>query len=195
MQVRPRGKSYPGCRDFFGGHVTVTGELLGCLLGVPFDLQEIVTKAAVREANEELRLHTTAARLPLDIDASALIQVGGLGDFPCEIEGNRERSTLFLFPVPEDCILAPMDDIEGRFVSVETEFFTLDEVRDHYARHAQDTAAARTANYDTNKREWQFADGAGRILANTALTARALGAINALAARSFKTGSDGLITR
>jgi len=186
MQIRPPHKSYPGCRDFFGGHVSLTGDIFGCLLGVPFDLARIVAAAAEREANEELRPHTTADRLPIDIDSNALVRVGGLGDFPCDIEGNRERSTLFLFPIHQDCVLAPMDDIEGRFVSVETEFYTFDEVVARYQTHPQNPSVARTSDYDTNKRGWQFADGAGRILADASLAATARGAIAALTADSFR---------
>jgi hypothetical protein len=183
LQIRPLRKSYSGCRDFFGGHVSLTGHVIGCLLGIPFDLEKFVTDAATREANEELRLHTLPDRLPCDIAPNSLVRVGKLGDFPCDIVGNRERSTVFLYRIPDNGTLAPMDDIDGRFVPVETEFHTFEEI---VARHKQNPqknpTTTRVDSYEANKQNWQFADGAGRILSDEHLTEMVRTAIVGLAA-------------
>src|SRR4051812_21126105 len=65
IQVRDPKKSFPGCRDIFGGHVTLDQAFWPLLLGTGFDLLKIVLTAAVREANEELRVRNTSNGYPL----------------------------------------------------------------------------------------------------------------------------------
>jgi hypothetical protein len=85
IQIRPERKSFPGCCDIFGGHVTLDAALFSGLLGEPIDLERVVLLAAVREANEELRLIDTRGSTPHQhvVIEDELIRVGELGEWPC----------------------------------------------------------------------------------------------------------------
>lgn len=146
LQIRPEGKSYAGCRDFFGGHVTLGKEFWAFLVGQEFDLKPIVWSTAMREANEELRM-TREDGYPEIITKEHLTIIENIGSFPWIGKQTVERSTLFIVKIPHNCLIHPMDDVNGKFVPVKTEFLILDEVLEKY-----------------RKNEWKFADGAERIL-------------------------------
>lgn len=101
--------------------------------------------AAIREANEELRMIREDG-YP-EVVKEHLLIIGDIGDFPWSGRQNVERSTLFVVKIPRGCAIHPMDDIKGIFKPVETEFLTLDEVLEKY-----------------RKKQWNFADGAERVL-------------------------------
>jgi hypothetical protein len=179
IQIRPERKSFPGCCDIFGGHVTLDAALFSGLLGEPIDLERVVLLAAVREANEELRLIDTRGSTPHQhvVIEDELIRVGELGEFAWPASDNREFSTLYLVPIRDNCVPAPMDDIDGRFVPVETETLCPEEIAEKYSSSKQEAMYSRRVaadrGYKRNREEWQFADGAGRILTNPALWRRA----------------------
>lgn len=145
VQIRPKGASYAGRHDFFGGHVCLDEEFWGLLLGEEVDVKSLVWLTAMREANEELQV-TRADCHPEIITEQHLTIIGKIGDFPWNGIHNVERSTLFLVKIPKGCSIHPMEGAGGRYVRVETEFFTLNEVMDKFEDH------------------WDFADGAERIL-------------------------------
>jgi hypothetical protein len=190
IQIRDRRKSFPCCRDIFGGHVTVNQEFWPFLLGAPFDLSKIVIAAAVREANEELRVHKQNISHPYIITEKDLRQVGGIGEARWNGKGNVERSTIFLVPIRDDCVINPMDDIEGVFVPVETERVDWRILRSYFMNNKQyaykDRERAKEAGCDQNKETWQFADGAARILKDETLFETVLAAVDALADDKFK---------
>ena len=146
IQIRPEGKSFAGYRDFFGGHVTLDKEFWAFLIGQRFDLQFIVWSAAIREANEELRMIREDGYTEI-ITKEHLVIIRDIGDFPWSGQQNVERSTLFVVKIPHGCLIRPMDDVKGIFVPVKTEFLTFDEVLEKY-----------------RKKQWNFADGAERVL-------------------------------
>lgn len=144
VQIRPEGASYAGYHDFFGGHVALDKEYWGLLLGEKVDVTALVWSTALREANEELRMINPDG-YPEIITKQHLTIIGDIGDFPWNGIHNVERSTLFLVKIPRNCSIHPMEDVGGRNVKVKTEFFSLNEVMDKFE-------------------EWDFADGAERIL-------------------------------
>ncbi|KYK28437.1 MAG: hypothetical protein AYK19_05725 [Theionarchaea archaeon DG-70-1] len=145
VQIRPKGASYAGRHDFFGGHVSLDKEFWGLLLGEEVDVTSLVWSTAMREANEELQV-TRADCYPEIITEQHLTIIGKIGDFPWNGIHNVERSTLFLVKIPKGCSIHPMEGAGGRSVRVKTEFFSLYEVMDKFEDH------------------WDFADGAERIL-------------------------------
>ncbi|MBU7018473.1 MAG: hypothetical protein HXS44_13260 [Theionarchaea archaeon] len=146
VQIRPEGKSFSGCYDFFGGHVDFGREFLGLLVGEKFSISTIVWSAAVREANEELRIRRNDG-YPEVIAKEHLAVIGNIGDFSLSWDTNIERSTLFLVKIPEKCSIYPMEEVDGRFIRVETESLFLNEILEKY-----------------DNGQWSFADGADRIL-------------------------------
>jgi 8-oxo-dGTP pyrophosphatase MutT (NUDIX family) len=146
VQIRPEGKSFAGCYDFFGGHICFDREFLGLLLGEPFDLSRIVWSAAVREANEELQVRREDG-YPEIITHEHLAIIGDIGDFPLSWDQNVERSTLFIVKIPEKCSIYPMEEVDGRVVRVKTESLFLNEIQKKYVTG-----------------QWRVADGADRIL-------------------------------
>ena len=80
IQVRDARKSFPCCRDIFGGHVNLDSEFWALLVGQPFDLSRIISEAAIREANEELRMCRTDNSHPHIITSRDLHQVGRIGE-------------------------------------------------------------------------------------------------------------------
>ena len=147
VQTRPAGRPAAGHHDFFGGHVGLAPEMLGILLGQPANLESIVRAAALREANEELRL-VRGDGSPAMVAPGDLVMVDRLGAFLWDDRrGNVERSTLFLVPVPDGCALHKIDLIEGRAVAVEVTALGLDDL---------------LAKYRTGA--WSFDGGAARVL-------------------------------
>lgn len=146
LQVRPEGKSFAGCYDFFGGHVSLDEEFWKILMGGKVDLHSIVWSAAVREANEELRV-TKKDCYPEIITREHLAIIGDIGDFLLSWDQNIERSTLFLVKIPRGCFIHPMDDVKGKFVKLRTEFLFFHEIQEKYITG-----------------QWNFAAGADRIL-------------------------------
>ena len=173
IQVRDKEKSFPCCRDIFGGHVNLDSEFWSLLLGQSFDLSQIVSEAAVREANEELRMCKTGNSDPYIITSRDLHKVGEIGEARWKGKGNVERSTIFLVPIPDNCVIRPMDDIEGIFVSVKTQTWNWKQLRKKFLGNPQyacyDRTKACEAGCRENKQKWQFADGAARILDKEAL--------------------------
>ena len=146
VQIRPEGKSFPGFYDFFGGHVDFGREFLGLLMGEKFDLSSIVWSAAVREANEELGIRRDDG-YPEIITKEHLSIIGDIGDFSLSWDTNIERSTLFLVKIPNKCSIYLMEELDGKFIRVETESLFLHEILEKYVTG-----------------QWSFADGADRIL-------------------------------
>ena len=190
IQLRDRKKSFPCCRDVFGGHVTLNQEFWPFLLGRPFDLPKIVLAAAVREANEELRVCSKGTGHPYIVTEKDLRQVGSTGEARWNGKGNVERSTIFLVPIRDNCVVHPMDDIEGIFVPVETEPVDWQVLRTYFLNNQQyafeDREKAKEAGCEQNREKWQFADGAARILKDERLFKMVLAAIDALADDDFK---------
>jgi len=184
IQVRDARKSFPCCRDIFGGHVNLDSEFWSLLLGQPFDLSQIVLEATIREANEELRMCRTDNSYPHIITTGDLHQVGKIGEARWNGEGNVECSTIFLVPIPDNCLIRTMDDIEGIFVPVDTETWNWEQLRRKFLSHPQyaylDRTQAAAAGCEKNKRNWQFADGAARILDNETLFKQVAKAIKQL---------------
>lgn len=146
VQIRPEGKSFAGCYDFFGGHVDFGREFLELLMGEKFDLSSIVWSAAVREANEELRIRRDDG-YPEIITEEHLAIIGNIGDFSLSWDTHIERSTLFLVKIPKKCSIYPMEELDGRYVRVKTESLFFNEIQEKYVTG-----------------QWSFADGADRIL-------------------------------
>jgi len=146
IQTRPEKKSFAGFRDFFGGHVTFNQDFLPLLLGQEFNLESIILSAAIREANEELRI-VKEDGYPEIVTKELLTMIRKIGYFSWDGKENVERSTLFLVKIPHSSLIRPMDDIDGKFEPVKTEFLTFEDVFERY-----------------QKKQWQFADGAERIL-------------------------------
>lgn len=147
VQTRPIGKSCAGMRDFFGGGVCLEKESWGFLLGRPLGIQSLFLSTAIRETNEELRMADSGGLLEFlntENVNNYLFQIENVGSFPLRRE---QRSTLYLVRIPRGSSINPMDDVHGKFVAVKTEFHSLDAILQKY-----------------DKQEWQFADGAGRVL-------------------------------
>jgi len=188
IQVRPKRKSYPGCRDGFGGHVTLDSSFWPLLTGMPFVPEQIILDAGVREANEELRMRNTENDYQHIVTEEGLRRVGKVGIFVHNGKANKERSTLYLLPIPPNCKCYPMDDIEGRFVKVETECHALDYLREQYLSHKDipfSNADTLEEQYDENKRNWKFADGASRVFDNDDLFHMVQEAIQQLQSSDF----------
>ena len=167
VQVRHREKSFPGCRDIFGGHVTAGSQFWTLLLGQGLGIDELVLASAVREANEELRVQREDGT-PRILDGRDLWRVGKTAEATWDGQGNVEKSTVFLVPLRDGWAVWPMDDIRGRFERVETAWEELEylgvQFRQHeqYALHSREKAEEQ--GYQRNKEAWQFADGVGRLL-------------------------------
>lgn len=159
VQTRLPQATFAGYRDFFGGHISLDKEFWPFVIGGQFSLKSIVWSAAIREANEELRM-TNAKCHPVIVSRRHLRLVGQIGDFAWSGPTNVERSTLFLVKIPSRCSIHPMDDPKGRFVPVPTAFHLLDDVLAHYTSGT-----------------WQFADGAERILQRLTTSATLLGKV------------------
>jgi hypothetical protein len=190
IQIRDRKKSFPCCRDVFGGHVTLNQEFWQLLLGEPFELSQIVLTAAVREANEELRARTRETSDPYVMTDKGLRQVGGVGKAGWDREGNVERSTIFLVPIPDNCVTHPMDDIDGVFRPVKTKLVDWQSLRTNFLNNKQYACESREkaqeAGCNQNRMKWQFADGAARILKDEGLFKMVLVSIDALTDNDFK---------
>jgi len=190
IQVRYKIKSFPGCRDIFGGHVELDQEFWPFLLGSPFDLKKIIVTAGAREANEELRIINSKTGYPHILQEKDIHQVGNIGEFKWESSGNFERSTLFLVPIPNNCITYPMDNIEKIFYPVEKESQSFIEINHMFHNHPQyaykDRVIAKKAGYEKNKANWQFADGAARFLENKNLSEKITQAIDNLPSEVFQ---------
>jgi len=189
IQVRPERKGFPGCRDIFGGHVTLDQEFWPLLLGVNFDLPSIVLSAAVREANEELRIRNLTTNYQYLIRENDLHKVGAVGEFQWNGEGNVERSTLFVVTIRENCAVYPMDDIDKVFVSVEKDIQSLDDLRRKFLENEQysykNKKKAEAEGYAKNKANWQFADGAARVLTDNVLFSKLFEVVYNLPAEVF----------
>jgi hypothetical protein len=191
IQVRDARKSFPCCRDVFGGHVALDERFWPFLLGQPLDVGEIVHAAAVREANEELRgMFIKDGQInPWILTEKHVRRVGDIGQAQWNAVGNVERSTMFIVPIPKNGSIHPMDDIDGVFVPVETEELDWDRVRSVFQAHEQyayqDRTRAKQAGYEDNRKRWQFADGAARILLNDRLFQCVAQGINNLSEDDF----------
>ena len=191
IQLRDPRKSFPCCRDVFGGHVALDQEFWPFLLGQSFDLCDIVQTAAVREANEELRgMFVKDGQIhPWILTDNDVRRIGDVGQAHWNAQGNVERSTMFIVPIPKNGSVHPMDDIDGVFVPVETETLDWDNVQsafqanDQYAY--QDRTRATQAGCEENRRHWQFADGAARILLDDTLFQCVAQGINRLTENDF----------
>jgi hypothetical protein len=139
-------RSWPGYKDFFGGHVSLDKDFWPFLLGNPFDMEAIILSSGIREANEELRMLDNAGN-PAIIDSSYLTRFQSIGDFKWNNNSNFERSTLYLIKIPQNYSIHPMDDVDNIFEPVVFEFKSLDEIITIY-----------------REKSWKFADGAERIL-------------------------------
>ncbi len=173
IQIRDARKSFPGCRDVFGGHVCVEAEFFTLLVGQPFNLTELILRGAIREANEELRMQNSTTGFPRDLQPEDLQMIGGIGEAKWSAPGNVERSTIFLVPIPNSHRIHPMDNDHTEFFPVSTQSWTWEDVREHFRNHAQyaykDRAIANNAGFESNKNGWQFADGVARVLENDRL--------------------------
>jgi len=93
---------------------------------------------------------------------------GSIGEARWNGKGNVERSTIFLVPIRQNCIIQPMDDIDGVFVPVESEAVDWNVLRRNFVQNEQyactDREKAKKAGCERNREKWQFADGAARIL-------------------------------
>ncbi|OHB63689.1 MAG: hypothetical protein A2Y77_17965 [Planctomycetes bacterium RBG_13_62_9] len=191
IQVRDWRKSFPCCRDVFGGHVAMDKEFWLLLMGVPFDLPELVMAAAVREANEELRMCNKNTGHPCILDEKDLRRVGAIGEAQWTGKGNVERSTIFLVAIRQECCIHPMDDIEGVFHPVKTQDVDWQQLRRRFRENKQyaceDRERAKKVGCARNKKEWQFADGAARILKDKRLFDLVSAAILGLSDRDFAT--------
>jgi 8-oxo-dGTP pyrophosphatase MutT (NUDIX family) len=189
IQIRHERKSFPCCRDVFGGHVSLDAEFWPLLLGQSFSVEGIVEAAAMREANEELRLQRGAAYEPYDVARDRLYQVGATGQARWDGPGNIERSTVFLVPIPENCRLCPMDNVGIDFFAVETELYEWLKLRTEFNANVQyaykDRAQAAKAGCATNRQSWQFADGVARILLDDPLFTEVDTAIRSLPISAF----------
>jgi len=191
IQVRDCRKSFPCCRDVFGGHVALDQEFWPFLLGEPFDLCEIVQAAAVREANEELRaMFLKDGQIhPWILTEKHVRRVGEIGQAQWKAAGNMERSTMFIVPIPKNCSIHPMDDIDGFFVPVDTENLDWNKARSEFKGNEQyayrDRTKAKHNGCEYNRENWQFADGAARILLNDTLFQSVAQAINSLEENDF----------
>ena len=190
VQVRDERKSFPCCRDVFGGHVNLDNEFWPFLLGKPFDLSEIVISAALREANEELRLSQKEDCHPYDIKIERIYRVGEVGEARWMAKGNNERSTIYLVPIPKNCEIHPMDNVGKDFFSVATEKWKWEELRNKFFTNKQYAYRNRTKaekmGCNENKKQWQFADGIARVLENDALYKKVLESISTLPNASFE---------
>ena len=190
VQIRDNKKSFPGCRDVFGGHVAVGHEFWPFLLGKPFDLAEIVAAAAVREANEELRVSNKRTGEPYIITEKDLRQVGRIGEASWNGPGNVERSTIFLVPIRDNHAVHPMDDIKGVYYPVENKAVAWEMLQTRFQNNPQyafkDRKKAKAAGYKRNRKNWQFADGAARILREKTLFTLVRTAIEELKDEDFR---------
>lgn len=195
IQIRDSRKDFPGCRDFFGGHVALDKEFWPLLLGQPFSISALVMASAVREANEELRVSEPDGRgetAPHVLNSSDLRRVREVGAARWDGIGNVERSTVFVVPIKSGLRICPMDDIHGSFFRVNTQTTDWSALRDNflaneqYAYHDRQKAAAVT--YDENKARWQFADGAARILRDEMLFGAIKAKIDTLVDEDFERG-------
>ena len=189
IQIRDERKSFPCCRDVFGGHVSLDAEFWPSLLGQSFSVDGIVKAAAMREANEELRLQSGDAYQPYDVAPDRLRQVGPTGRARWDGPGNLERSTVFLVPIPENCRLCPMDNVGIDFFAVETELYGWQKLQSKFDANEQyahkDRAQADKAGCAKNRQSWQFADGVARILLDDLLFAEVDVAIRSLPPSAF----------
>lgn len=147
VQKRPQGKSYAGCRDFFGGHACTTNRLTAARLS----LQAVCDETVLREANEELRLRGPDG-LPFQLNlhdmGQFLRQIDVAGAFPCASPHNVEYSTLYVLRIPDRYTFQAMDDINGQFVSLPWEQLPLPAVIEDFQQYPD-----------------RYADGASRVLA------------------------------
>jgi len=145
--------------------------------------------AAVREANEELRVCDTKTNCPCILSEKDLHQVGEVGQARWNGKGNVERSTIFLVPIRANWAIHPMDDIKGIFFPVKTERRQWQTIRKYFLRHDQyackDREEAEKAGCLQNKSRWQFADGIARILENDNFFDMVYDAINELRPDDF----------
>ena len=165
-QIRPKPKSYPGCCDIFGGHITLSDFLLFFEIG-KFDLGKIVVQAGVRESNEELRLRDNQTSYPYLLAKHDLHQVKDVGFFSFDDKNNRERSTLFIIPIPMGCTPYPMDDNKREFIRLKTDLHHLDYLKEQYDRNKDIPFSNMEKNeeqYRDNMSNWKFADGLARIM-------------------------------
>ncbi len=150
---RSTRQSYPGRRDFFGGHCTLGG-LEVPSLGGKRDIANLFRNTAIREANEELRMTRRDGRPFLITTKNAsryLRRLGGLGEFSVRHPKNVERSSLFTLRIPKGVSINPCDEVAGKTFPVRVEWLALREL---------------LAEHQGNREG--FADGADRILTRAA---------------------------
>lgn len=189
IQIRDRRKSFPCCRDVFGGHVSLDAEFWPLLIGQSYSLDGIVRAAAMREANEELRLQRGRKHEPYDVTPDRLAQVGAIGRARWNGPGNVERSTIYLVPIPKNCRLCPMDNVGITFFQVKPEKHRWPDLRAKFNSNTQyaykNREQAAEAGCAKNRRSWQFADGIARILVDSPLFIKVDSAIRSLPRSAF----------
>jgi hypothetical protein len=138
--TRGDDQSFAGRKDLLGGHESVHDTGLAA--------------TAAREANEELIV--TREGKHVHIEAEQLRQVGEAGEMLVDTSANRERSTLFVLPLPRDSEIQVVDEGDDGVIRIrDHEFMAIGELESLY--DADPTFAA---------------DGLGRVLARMARDAK-----------------------
>lgn len=139
IQKRPKGKTFEGKSDIFGGFVnqSETSEELKKSFSIK-KLEQLFLETAVKESNEELEIFLNGNKI--FTDEHKLTLINPFAGFIADNEINREISSVYSVIIPFDCLVETYDDVQGKIVQIESKFVEFDKLKVVYKRNPENFA-------------------------------------------------------
>lgn len=128
LQTRPRGKTFEGKLDIFGGFInqnSISNELKERFN--KSTLEKLFLDAAIRESNEEIVIWKNNRRI--NITQNDLYLLFPFTGFIANNEINREISSIYMLIIPFNSTVETYDDIKGDIINVDSEFYEFETIQ------------------------------------------------------------------